>query len=131
MLTIGSFSATIEKGCWGIDGFFSFTVIFLLLSALCRRGLSLARWIPGYFFGIFFMFALNVLRVLLLISIGAWAQRALGPTAAQRLLRSFVHPHLAWLLYIPGMLLYFQWYLRIALKNDRYEPSAESCEASR
>ncbi len=119
-LTLGTFVARVSKPCLGFDGFFYFTVVFLLLSALYRKGLRLVRWTGGFFLGLSMIFFLNVLRVVLLISVGAWAQNALGAEAGGQLLNSIVHPHLGWLLYTPGILLYMPWCLRMAHARDRF-----------
>lgn len=109
----GAFSAVVGQKCWGLDGFFYFTVLFLLFSALYRKALRMGRWFSGYFLGLGLMFALNILRVLLILNVGSWAYETLGVHQGSELLKSIVHPHLGWLLYTPALILYFPLCLRL------------------
>lgn len=117
-----AFKATVGRRCWGLDGFFYFMVLFLLLTALFRKGLSIGRWFSSFFVGFVVVFALNLLRVLILVWLGSWAYETMGNLEGARFVRNLVHPHIGWILYTPALFLYFRFWLKWSWTEEKSGP---------
>jgi exosortase/archaeosortase family protein len=92
--------ARIGQGCAGLDGMFLFTFTFILLATVNFKKFSGKQWIFVYCLGMVGMYFINLLRILLLFTIGVALVQWLGSRWGIDVFKTIAHAHLGWLLYL-------------------------------
>lgn len=111
LLAVGSFAVQIEQACSGLDSLFLFTALYVMVGIVDYRRLNMPKLVYTYLPAALGMYAVNILRVYILMLIGV----LISPTLAIRLF----HTYAGMVLFI----LYFAafWsvmYKRLLKKND-------------
>ena len=105
------------QGCGGFDGILFFLAAFSIFAPLNWRCFSWKSWLGFAFLGAGLFLLLNILRILILFSVGVWGSLLMGQEAGISLMIGFFHVHLGYLLYAAGMCLYFKTLSEIAQKR--------------
>lgn len=105
------------QGCGGFDGIFFFLSALSIFAPLNWRLFRAKTWLLIGFLGTIFFMVLNVLRILVLFSLGIAGSLILGQEKGISLMISIFHAHLGYLLYATGMALFFFTLIRLAEKN--------------
>lgn len=103
-LTLNNFSVAIQQACSGLDSLFMFTALYTLIGFTEQKTLSFRKYLSLFPLALLGMYIVNILRVYLLILIGA----TISPTLALKLF----HTYAGMILF----LLYFGLFWRLSYK---------------
>lgn len=84
-LFLDNFFVEIDKACSGVESLFLFSVLFLFMALIDRKELTGFKAIGVYILGIFLLYLVNIMRVLLIVIIGA----KISPDLAMGLFHSY------------------------------------------
>ena len=108
-IQLPQFAITIGEYCSGIESLFLITTLYLLIGCLEWNKLHRTRFFLHYFPLIIGMFALNIVRVYLIIQAGV----IFGPQIAAKLF----HTYLGMILFMSYFLLYWKWSAPMVLQR--------------
>ncbi|MFH1850212.1 MAG: exosortase/archaeosortase family protein [archaeon] len=97
-LTVSDFTVMVCEGCSGIDSLSFFTIFFLIVFIARFRQIDPVRGILAYALGLAGAMLLNLLRVIIIISVGV--------VVSQELALTLFHSMAGWLLFIVYTFLY-------------------------
>lgn len=104
-LTVNNFSVAIQQACSGLESLFMFTALYTFIGFTEQKTLNFRKFLLYFPFALLGMYFVNILRVYLLIVIGA----TISPTLALRLF----HTYAGMILF----LLYFALFWRFSYKS--------------
>lgn len=101
-------SVRIGRGCGGGDAVFFFVLVFALMILMNPKRAKKIHWMASFAVGLAWMFALNLLRIILLFFVGIALRKHLGVEVGTDLFKLIFHTHVGWLLYVAGIYLYLR-----------------------
>lgn len=101
---------SVGRGCAGLDSFFLFFYLSLVLCALNDRILHWGRWLLFFLSGVLTMFFANVLRIALFFHLSVFLKRwtSLG---SESVVANLFHLHAGWFIYLISFAGLFKFFL--------------------
>jgi len=112
-------AVSVGKGCGGLDAFFLFFYVMLLLWLIVPQWFSKTQWLLLAILGLPLMYLLNVIRISAFFLIAVACKNIFGFQVSTDLLLALFHTHSGWLLFFSGILAY----LKVADRLFRPIPS--------
>jgi exosortase/archaeosortase family protein len=116
-------SLKIYAPCSGLEGITFFIVIMSLVMTVDHRKFRISTIVTGYLSGIFYMWLLNVVRIVSFFVIGVWASGRWGKEAATDLVVHLFHANAGWIIYSIGIVLYMALFLKFGARRKSLSPS--------
>lgn len=98
----------VGQGCGGLEGFFLFAYLMLVLWLVVPQWFLNRQWIALFLLGAPLIYALNVARIALFFAFGVTSKAIIGSQLSVDIMLTLFHTHSGWIIFFTGIVAYLQ-----------------------
>lgn len=98
----------VGRGCGGLDGFFLFALLIMVLWMIVPRWFTRKQWLLLVAFGLPLMYLLNVVRICSFFAFVILFKNILGFQNSVDVMLTLFHTHAGWVIFFSGILAYLR-----------------------